>query len=361
MAHLAPLTVFRGEARHAGKPTATENPSGHPVFDLPCGAVLYSNGLKLPPELDLESWKLIGAKLANIAQGVQWAVGDWWCHGYHQYGERKAVAAARLLPFEFGTLMNWGSVARKIDTSRRREDVSFSHHVEVAKLPADKQERWLARAVEHRLSTKKLRQQIAQHQERDLPGFFEPTPHDEASGMLFNLRSRLNNRFLCDFGDDPRFDYLSEEELHQLLRDIQDLEDICASLKSTVSENLSRRGDDFKPRPLPRPRDLVSRNVIYDDGATSFVVKGVEYDPELDRVVCVEPREYDHDDDATTEEMDNAHRSAVSCDAAGDARCLRNRPRLRIQRNAAAANSDRRRTHDRHHPQGDFDAPGSKA
>jgi hypothetical protein len=294
-ANLAPLTAFRGEARHAGKPTATESPSGRPVLELPSGATLYSTGLKLPPELDLESWKLIGAKIANIAQGVQWAVGDWWCYGYHEYGERKAVAAARLLPFEFGTLMNWGSVARNVETSRRREGVSFSHHTEVAKLEPDDQVRWLARAAEKKLSTKKVRQQIAREQYRNGPGFIEPTPHDEAGGMLLNLRSRLNNRFLCDFGDDPRFDYLREDELHQLLRDIQDLADILASLKSTVSENLSRRqkqGAAFTPRPLPRPRELVSRNVINDDG----IVPGVEYDPELDRVICVEPRRYDENE-----------------------------------------------------------------
>jgi hypothetical protein len=299
MAHLAPLTIFRGEARHAGKPTATEIPSGHPVFDLPCGAVLYSNGLKLPPELDLESWKMIGAKIAHLSTGVQWAVGDWWCFGYHQYGERKAVAAARLLPYEFGTLMNWGSVARKIDTSRRREDVSFSHHVEVAKLEPEKQDRWLARAVEKRLSTKKLRQQILRELDREsLDGFVPDAPENQAFKMLQQIRYRLN-RFWCDFEDHPLYDYLEENDLTQLAQQLDTVTTFLAGLKEIVNANLIRRAEEgtaFTPRPLPRPRELVSRNVIHDDGAASYVVKGVEYDPELDRVVCVEPREYVQDD-----------------------------------------------------------------
>ena len=36
--------------------------------------------------------------------------------------------------YAFGTLMNYGYVAGRVETSRRREVLSWSHHYEIAKL-----------------------------------------------------------------------------------------------------------------------------------------------------------------------------------------------------------------------------------
>jgi hypothetical protein len=55
------------------------------------------------------------------------------------------------------TLMNMVYVASSVDPSRRREALSWSHHAEVAALPPEEQERWLARVEENRLSVHDLR------------------------------------------------------------------------------------------------------------------------------------------------------------------------------------------------------------
>jgi hypothetical protein len=57
--------------------------------------------------------------------------------------------------------MNYARVAKAITTSRRREVLSFSHHVEVAGLDDKSQIRWLERAERERLSVHALRGLIA--------------------------------------------------------------------------------------------------------------------------------------------------------------------------------------------------------
>ena len=60
----------------------------------------------------------------------------------------------------YGTLANYKYVCAKIPFSRRREQVSFSHHKEVASLTPDLQSYWLDLAADEDLSTLALRGRI---------------------------------------------------------------------------------------------------------------------------------------------------------------------------------------------------------
>ena len=51
-------------------------------------------------------------------------------------------------------------VASKIEPGRRREQLSWSHHAELAALEPADQDRWLDQAVSARLSVRSLRQAI---------------------------------------------------------------------------------------------------------------------------------------------------------------------------------------------------------
>lgn len=101
---------------------------------------------QLPANLDFDEWLASGQLLARMEGSLQWWLGDWWSYDGHDYGERAQTADD--LDLNFGTLANYGSVARSIETSRRREVLSFTHHVEVAGLPVEEQEFWLDRAIE---------------------------------------------------------------------------------------------------------------------------------------------------------------------------------------------------------------------
>jgi hypothetical protein len=106
-------------------------------FDLQHhGCTPVSCGLLLPPDLTLEDWAAVGRALGRQQHAWQWRVGDWWNHPRHAYGDRSAIVEAEdWTGPAYSTCANAGSVCAKFETSRRRELLSWSHHVEVAHRP----------------------------------------------------------------------------------------------------------------------------------------------------------------------------------------------------------------------------------
>jgi hypothetical protein len=69
-------------------------------------------------------------------RSVSWWLGDWWAFGEARYGERKAIVDAKGWEGPvYQTCADAAMVCRKFETSRRREDLTFNHHREVAALP----------------------------------------------------------------------------------------------------------------------------------------------------------------------------------------------------------------------------------
>ena len=81
------------------------------------------------------AWLEAGRQLGRRVERDRWALGDWAVHGDRAYGDLTAVAVE--IGVAAKTLSNLASVARKIETSRRREVLSWSHHAEVASLPPE--------------------------------------------------------------------------------------------------------------------------------------------------------------------------------------------------------------------------------
>jgi hypothetical protein len=89
----------------------------------------------LPGDLSFEQWVERGEELGRAEGQLQWAIGDWWAYGEHRYGRRKEIVdSADWRGPAYTTCMDCASVARKFETSRRREALTFSHHREVAHL-----------------------------------------------------------------------------------------------------------------------------------------------------------------------------------------------------------------------------------
>jgi hypothetical protein len=110
--------------------------------------------------LTLGGWVRQGRCLGSIARASGWWIGDWIRYGNARYGE-KYGAAVRITGYDVQTLMNMAYVASKFEISRRREKLSFSHHAELAALPANEQERWLERAEREGLSLRGLRAELS--------------------------------------------------------------------------------------------------------------------------------------------------------------------------------------------------------
>jgi len=131
----------------------------------------FTNSSKPP----FEQWKdeVVGSETRRRSD--PWWRGDLYNQGVAWYGED--VASSIFDPDDWGeqslkTFQNNASVCDRIDTSRRRERLSFSHHAEVAYLEPEQfedpprttteslQDYYLEIAVENKFSIRQLRDKI---------------------------------------------------------------------------------------------------------------------------------------------------------------------------------------------------------
>ncbi len=133
---------------------------GHDGATLRLGPFsLTATGLTATGRPSFEEWAHCGAVLKQIGGAVQFWLGDWLAFGEGAYGERVAQAL-EASAYEESTLRNCAWVARAVPPARRREAVPFALHQEVAPLPPEEQDRWLAKAETEQCSRAELRAAI---------------------------------------------------------------------------------------------------------------------------------------------------------------------------------------------------------
>ena len=76
-------------------------------------------------------WLDRGCELVRRRSGVQWDIGDWWLEGQDQV----AADVGEAIGLPASTLLQCAWISRAFPPARRRTDVSWSHHLEVAGLP----------------------------------------------------------------------------------------------------------------------------------------------------------------------------------------------------------------------------------
>jgi len=137
------------------------------------GVIVTPVGLEFPGDLPFERWQGIGERLGRAHDRIQWFIGDWWNYGVPRYGHRQQAAEEWGIPLQ--TCDNYASVARRFPHYRRRENLPFSHHAEVAFLPeheADQLLDWCAagRVVRgHPWSIRALRQEKYRREQAKIP------------------------------------------------------------------------------------------------------------------------------------------------------------------------------------------------
>lgn len=109
--------------------------------------------------ISFPEWVEHGRRLGRMGRGIGWWIGDWLRFGNATYGERYAPVA-RMTGYDRQSLMNMVYVASSVEPARRREELSWSHHAEIAALEPAEQDAWLDRAVRDRLSVRCLREAI---------------------------------------------------------------------------------------------------------------------------------------------------------------------------------------------------------
>jgi hypothetical protein len=104
-------------------------------------------------------WARVGKRIGVVSRVSNWWVGDWVRYGVERWGERY-VQAAKLTGYDVHSLRNMAYVASRVDSSLRRDDLTWSHHALLAALEPEAQRYWLERAVKDRLSVADLRLEL---------------------------------------------------------------------------------------------------------------------------------------------------------------------------------------------------------
>lgn len=133
-----------------------------PVANFGPRSLATKRGLTLAEDLSFAAWLDIGRRLFKLVDASGWWVGDWLFHGQWQYG-KKYLEAGEATGFDVGSLRNMSYVAGRFDLSRRRDNLSFSHHEAVASLKPAEADDLLEQAEAQSWSVMRLREKVREH------------------------------------------------------------------------------------------------------------------------------------------------------------------------------------------------------
>lgn len=115
-------------------------------------------GLDISHNISFEDWVDFGRKIVNAGSSLNWIIGDWAAFGDIKFGALEKWCDANGRDYSYVLNLSW--VASNVKLSLRSENLTFSHHREVAALSEPEQKKWLAIADEERLSVVDLRRRI---------------------------------------------------------------------------------------------------------------------------------------------------------------------------------------------------------
>lgn len=128
---------------------------------------LSKTSLKFKREVTKEQWGQVFSGLKTIEGCVQFWIGDCLKYREQKWGMYEDVVEEGSR--ELKTIQNIKYVSDSVESSRRREDLSFTHHSEVAPLEPQKQEEYLQKAVDNDWTVRELRDAIKEDKIAALP------------------------------------------------------------------------------------------------------------------------------------------------------------------------------------------------
>lgn len=117
-------------------------------------------GLIIKESVPYELWEAYGGALRRIEKSLQWIIGDWINYGEENYGEIYAQATVLWPGMTKERLMRYSWVARAVPRYLRKHDLTWSHHLEIAKLDRKKQFKMLKTAIKENLTVRELRDRV---------------------------------------------------------------------------------------------------------------------------------------------------------------------------------------------------------
>lgn len=122
---------------------------------------LTETGMEVQGRPSFSEYQGIGDFISRAHKCSGWWVADWLAYGESRSDWKEQLSAVLdVTQYAEQTVRNHKYIGENIAPSRRREDVSFSVHSEVASLAPKEQEKWLERAADHGWTQRELRSEI---------------------------------------------------------------------------------------------------------------------------------------------------------------------------------------------------------
>ena len=134
-------------------------PMAAPGPSMGLGVQVHRSGLQFTGQQSLGMWEQVGSRLFSFADSSTWWIADWLVYGETTFRDRYEEAIKRT-SLSYQTLRNYTWVARRFPLARRRQALSFSHHLEVVALEQPEQDYWLRKAEELTWSRNRLRAEV---------------------------------------------------------------------------------------------------------------------------------------------------------------------------------------------------------
>ena len=148
------------------------------------GKVL-AHALELPEGLSQERWRGVGKQFGQIEGSIMWWIGDWLNYGERRWGEIYKEAI-EITGKDYSTLVHAASMASKFELGRRRPNLTWSHHREVAALDPPIADTLLARAEQQDLSRNQVRQEVKQQKRAERQAIPPSLPAASDRFRVFN-------------------------------------------------------------------------------------------------------------------------------------------------------------------------------
>lgn len=160
------------------------NESGNIVFG---SFTLTSLGFEMPSDVSLDEYGNLGDLLFQLEGSLQWLIGDYAVHAKEgtDYGETYTELLEKY-DRSYSTISKWKMTCEKIPFFRRRKNLGWSHHTEIAQAELTDEQRWdlLDLCDKNEWSVRKLREMIADEQGKTPAP--PPTPLENVSHSVDN-------------------------------------------------------------------------------------------------------------------------------------------------------------------------------
>lgn len=140
--------------------------------------VISRTGWIPPEDMAFEDWEHTLRGFIEAQNSLNWLVGDGLNYGERKWGEMYAQAIL-VTDWAYQRLADAKWVAAAVPQENRRDNLTWTHHKHVAKLPPVAQDEWLAQADENGWSTAELRGRMNGTKKLPEPDVvIEPAPRD---------------------------------------------------------------------------------------------------------------------------------------------------------------------------------------